>query len=496
MDLAIGTLAMVGLGTSGVALALARGRGRIRKWMETAQKAGLTEVQKSGGLSPSVTGRLGRLRVRLESYRKRKLVAGTRIVIAGMGHGYQGLGLRRGRFATALEMLMGGKGIETGDKDFDQVVRVSGSIPLARALLDSPTRGRVRDLLDGRLRVADGRPALTRGRLSGDELRIDVPDRRSLFSGDLFGRARPAGRHLPEVLLAALALAQRLVVPPVIPARIIENLSSEPNQDVRLQCLLTLIQWCPKNPETRKVLLAATKQGSDEARLRAAIALGEEGHEALIALASREDVEEPYRLRAIAELGPRLSRETAEKILEGELAAPRTLSAMACVRALGRIGGEAVLPALIRALAVSHGELGAAAARALGATGLPAAEAPLLRALAVGDETVRLAAVEALGRAGTVASIPLLLEAAKQHPGEGLKSASRQAIAEIQARLEGAETGQLSLAAGEAGHLSLSEERASGKLSIAEDKATGKLTLAQEEAPCPPRREKRSEATG
>ncbi len=47
-----------------------------------------------------------------------------------------------------------------------------------------------------------------------------------------------------------------------------------------------------------------------------------------------------------------------------------------------------------------------------------------------------------------------------------LRSAARQAIAEIQSRLSGAEPGQLSLAGGEAGQLSLSENEA-GRVSLA-----------------------------
>jgi hypothetical protein len=50
----------------------------------------------------------------------------------------------------------------------------------------------------------------------------------------------------------------------------------------------------------------------------------------------------------------------------------------------------------------------------------------------------------------------------------GLRRASRQAIAEIQSRLTGATPGQLALADGDAGQLSLADEGREGQVSLAE----------------------------
>jgi hypothetical protein len=88
----------------------------------------------------------------------------------------------------------------------------------------------------------------------------------------------------------------------------------------------------------------------------------------------------------------------------------------------------------------------------------------MLEALRSEDPPVSVAAAQALGRVGTVAAVVPLREAAEQ--GGDLRRAARQAIAEIQARLAGAEPGQLSLAGGEAGALSLA------------DGEPGRLTLA------------------
>ena len=91
----------------------------------------------------------------------------------------------------------------------------------------------------------------------------------------------------------------------------------------------------------------------------------------------------------------------------------------------------------------------------------------MIEALRSEDPQVQVAAARALGRAGTVAAVAALREAMPPH-GDLLRSVGRQAIAEIQARLAGAEPGQLSLAGGEAGALSLADGEP-GRLSLADD---------------------------
>jgi hypothetical protein len=90
--------------------------------------------------------------------------------------------------------------------------------------------------------------------------------------------------------------------------------------------------------------------------------------------------------------------------------------------------------------------------------------------------------------------VPALREAAEA--GGDMRRAARQAIAEIQARLTGAEPGQLSLAGGEAGALSLADEAgAPGRLSLAED-AEGAVPMAgneEEGAQSAPKREPKRE---
>ncbi len=72
-------------------------------------------------------------------------------------------------------------------------------------------------------------------------------------------------------------------------------------------------------------------------------------------------------------------------------------------------------------------------------------------------------------------AVPELRGAAERHARDGdLSRAVRQAVAEIQSRLAragGARPGQLSLAGGEAGQLSVVEEAVEGRLTLAEPSA-------------------------
>ena len=112
-----------------------------------------------------------------------------------------------------------------------------------------------------------------------------------------------------------------------------------------------------------------------------------------------------------------------------------------------------------------------------GAAGRPRQRRPrqpetlLLLGLQDDDAGVAQTAARALGQVGTIDAVePLREHAAALLPSE-LRAAARQAIAEIQARLTGAEAGQLTLAGGEAGALSLAGE--GGGLSLAKQTAAG-----------------------
>jgi len=421
----------------------ARLAGHLRVWGMAAKRVGLASVEQSEGSllgGESMTGRLGPLRVRLERYRHGKHEHGTKIIV-GLGHGPAGLSLRREGLATAFEKrFVGEREIEIGDPAFDEEYFIQGQAPLAVALLDAETRRHLAELMRGTVAVLgagamDIAPSLSAGVL---EARV----KESGFSG--------AGERVPEILELVLDVARRLVPPADVAARIAENLGTEPQPGVRLTGLLTLSREFPDHPATRQAQLAARDDPSPEVRLRAAIALDEEGRKTLLALVAGSGASDACVARAIGALGSRLPGELAEATLRRALAGsgrPRT--ARACLEALVPLRGAA-------------------------AQGLMAA------ALRHGQEQVAQAAAQALGRAGTVEAVAELRAAAKR--GRDLARASRQAIAEIQSRLTGAGPGQLSLAAGEAGALSLADGEP-GRLSLIEDKTTPAPTPEAEPQP-------------
>ncbi len=93
-----------------------------------------------------------------------------------------------------------------------------------------------------------------------------------------------------------------------------------------------------------------------------------------------------------------------------------------------------------------------------------------------------MAAAKALGRVGSARAVLPLKEVAERSRRDlELRPAARQAIGEIQSRLQGASPGQLSLAGAEAGQLSLAQAEA-GRLSFVTDPA-GQLSINDAEDP-------------
>ncbi len=416
-----------------------RRRAQLRVWRAAALHAGLTETEDvEGGLFDGafVIGRSGDLRVRLESYRKGKYENGTKIVVTGLGHGAGGLSLRREGLGTAIEKrFIGEREIEIGDRSFDDEYYVQGQAPLALAILEPETRRRLAVLLRGTVAVAGREPVEVDASLSDGILEVRVKE--SGFSGNR--------ERVPEILPGVLEVARRLVAPQDVAGRIAANVRREPEAGARLQGLLMLSREFPGHPATRETLLAAREDASEEVRLRAGMALGDEGRETLVALVTRTGTGDSCAARAIEALGERLEAEALEAALRRALGgAGRPLTAQASLEALGRRGPVE-------------------------------AEGQMIEALGSPDPQVQAAAARALGRAGTVAAVGALREAMPPH-GDLLRSVGRQAIAEIQARLAGAEPGQLSLAGGEAGALSLADGEP-GRLSLSDEEADPHLDM-------------------
>jgi len=452
-------------------VASARARTRAAAWRSAATAVGLTDVREHErlGIPSSLAGRSGQLELTLDRYQRGKYESGTRITIRGMGHDAAGLSLRREGLATSFEKLVGEREIELGDPAFDGEVYVQGSTPLARAVLDAATRRLLVELLGGHIPAGGGGSVAARVTLAGGMLRAELQQRAFV----------PPSERLPEVLATLLDAARRLSAPPDPARRIAENLRSEPVAGVRLQSLQMLLREFGDHPAAREALLAARSDASPEVRLRAGVALGEEGRDVLLELAAAEDAGDACAAGAVDALGARLTRERAEAILERALRARRVVTARACLRALGGGGDAGALAALVKVLAAEANEVGAEAAQALATLGQPAAQPALLAALASVSAAVRTAAAGALGTLGDAGAVAPLRAAASAPAADGaLKRAVRQAVAEIQSRLSGAAPGQLSLVpeAGEAGRLSLAEVDGGGRLSLigpAADEAEG-----------------------
>jgi HEAT repeat protein len=223
-----------------------------------------------------------------------------------------------------------------------------------------------------------------------------------------------------------------------------------------------------------EALRNACSDPSPQIRLRAAKELGAEGRGILIELAEGL-ADDEMSAQAVSALGSELPSERTIDLLVHALRRRLLQTARACVEVLGRTGPAAV-DTLAKVIAREKGELSVAAAAALGETGSASAEPPLILALQREQADLQVAAASALGRVGSSAAVLPLKEAAERFSRDpDLRRATRQAIAEIQSRVQGASPGQLSLAGGEAGQLSLAEAEA-GQLSLAGDPA-GQLSF-------------------
>lgn len=417
-----------GLAAVGAVVAAAeRRRARNKAWRRAAEKAELTVVaQDEGGLFGGgwLHARGGRLNVRLERSRRGEDDYRTLISVDGLGHGAAALSLRPEDFGTGLRRRLLGSDVEVGAPSFDGAVFLQGQTSLALAVLDGETRRRVADLLGGSARGQQVRASMRDG-----VLEVWLRDRKGSV---------PSPKRLARALGAVLDVARRLEAPRDVAAQIAANFNDEPEMGVRRECVLVLAREFSQHPATRRTLRSALQDRSAEVRLRAAVALGEEGREALLALVANEGTEDAWAAGAVAglaALGDRLPLAEVQAALGRALAQGRTQTARAYVEAAARPGD--------------------------------AAAEGLLLTLLRGDAWLAVIAARALGRVGTSAAIGPLREASASLWSGELGSVARLAIAEIQSRLTGAEPGQLSLAGGEAGALSLAGGEP-GALSLAE----------------------------
>jgi hypothetical protein len=296
--------------------------------------------------------------------------------------------------------------ITAGDPGFDDAFTLEGPALTLLALLDSTTRRHMRAVSAvGRLEIGSGRIEAV---ISQDGL-------------------------VSKILPSLLEIGKRLGTPIDLRRSLVENVKRDSESGARLQNLLFLVRELPGYPGTGEALRAACSDWSSPVRLQAAKALGAEGRDTLLALAHRLE-DDDISAQAVSILDRELPLEQAKTLLDRAAITGRPRTVRACFEVLGRGGA--------------------------------AGEALLIQTLQHEEADVQVAAARALGRIGSAAAVLPLKEAAERSGRDlGLRQAARQAVAEIQARAEGASPGQLSLAGTEAGQLSLAEDPA-GRLSL------------------------------
>jgi hypothetical protein len=299
--------------------------------------------------------------------------------------------------------------VQIGDPSFEGRFLVAGPARLVAALLDEETRRLLSRLSFASLRLSAG------------ALRVQVAD-----------------EQIFDVLPVLVEVGRRFARPLDIPRSLALNANQDSEPGVRLRNLLLLVREHPRDRFSAETLREACSDTSPEVRLHAAKEMGTEGHGILLEIAeSLED--DALSAEAVSALGRGLPAERTKALLDRAWSAGRPRSVRACLEALGLCGDAAV------------------------------AEPPLINALLCDQEDIRITAAKALGSVGSAASVLPLQEAAERSWLDlELRSATRQAIAEIQSRVEGGSPGQLSLAGAETGQLSLAEDPA-GQLSLGGD---------------------------
>jgi hypothetical protein len=338
--------------------------------------------------------------------------------------------------------------LEIGDDEFDRSFFVLGPPTLVYALLDAETR-RVLKKLTASHRA--GGVEIEQGRLQ-----LHEPGSEGL-------RPEPVERCARD----AVALARRLLPPADMARRLCENAQKDPLPAVRLNNLRAAIREAPGSAQTRAALMAATGDRDTSVRLRAGLALGADGRDALVSVADSDaagDTEVETALEALGADVPvvlvaRVLRRSVGVNLDRPPSLPR--AARACVAALARAPAADAI-SLLQALLLASASLADDAARVLGRIGGPDAEAALIGALEGEVPEGRLAAARLLGDVGSAAAVVALREAEAR--GGELRKAARQAIADIQSRLAAA-PGAVSLSGSEAGQVSMVEDP-SGRVSL------------------------------
>lgn len=405
-----------------------RAEARLRRALnEAARRVGLRNGAGGGagsvarhGVDPS-----GRLRIELRQYPNAAALT-TQITLSEARPAGSGI-TATARPPGARSAPREGE-IELGAEEFDEQVEVRGDALLGHATLDSATRTELAKLLRGSLLDGNGTATKLRATLEKSVLEVRVAHRTSANETELV-------RLAVDLLERLVPLAHALARPSDLERRLAKRFTEEPEWQARQRLLELLARQFRDSQETHQVLTAALEDPRAEVRLAAAKRSSTTGIPVLLALVADPGTSELCAAGAVLALGEALPAAAAEEALHRALDPAQPELAKACLERL--VQAEA-----------------------------PQTEALALQALE--RSQTALAAAEALGQVGTTAAVPALRSAEDRGPRE-VSRAARQAVAEIQSRLEGAEAGQLTLAAGDVGALSLTAQDEPGRVSLAEN---------------------------
>ncbi|MET0551530.1 MAG: hypothetical protein ABW221_00735 [Vicinamibacteria bacterium] len=293
-----------------------------------------------------------------------------------------------------------------------------GGPPLVRAALFDPlTRRLVEGLLDSRIEGANGhvRDFACTVRIASGALFVDHEDPLS-----------------PDALSAIVEIARRLVEPPSLAPAVADVLRRETDAACRLHALQALHEQAPDHPATDDATRACLTDPAPEVRLLAALS-HRDGRPVLRELAASPDAADRVSAHAVEALGADIASTALSDVLRAAVARRRPLAATACIEALAARGDDD----------------------------------GLVDAVGSADARIALPAAGALGRVGAAAGVVVALrEAEVRHSGDrAVRNAARIAVAAVQARLQGAGAGQLSVASPDAGTLALADD-ARGRLTV------------------------------
>ncbi|HEY3446374.1 MAG TPA: HEAT repeat domain-containing protein [Myxococcales bacterium] len=276
-----------------------------------------------------------------------------------------------------------------------------------------------------------------------------------LRQGTLTGRwlGEPTEVGLGRKLDTLLALARSLVAPSIPPA-LLRNVVSDPDP-VRRQRSLQALSSPPRSqsPEARQAFVHALTDSDPDVRFLAAqgLAPSEESRGVLASLARDSDAREELRAAAFDRLPLQCPYASFADLAVHLLSADGVVVQRAAVRAVGYARDPSALDALAALSGTQDERLGATLAWALAEIGGAKAEKVLVSLLAARSTRVRCEAAAGLFRVGSIDAVqPLLPLARGLFVNGSLKSAARDAVQAIQARLEGAPSGSLSLSDGPA----------------------------------------------